>query len=153
MYTKVLAAKAARSVSKEAFHDIVLELVHCHSNLYLCIDGLDECEVVERREILSLISRIVSSHQEPRSRVFVAACAERNIEQSLRDSLRLALTRLHLHSDITTYLRMTAEELARKWAINLRTSFHLRADEIYQRVAKRPEGFVTHRRLANLLLM
>ena len=153
MYTKVLATKAARSISKEAFHDIVLDLVQCHSNLYICIDGLDECELVERKEILSLILRIVHSNPKLGSRVFVAACAERDIEQSLRESLRLALTRLHLHSDITVYLRRTAEELGRKWATNLRTSYHLCADEIYERVAKRPEGLGTHCRLMNLLLM
>ena len=153
MYTKVLATKAARSISKEAFHDIVLDLVQCHSNLYVCIDGLDECEVVERREILSLLSKIAHINRQPRSRIFVTACAERDIEQSLRESLRLELTKLHLHNDITAYLRMTAEELGRKWSINLGTSYHLCADGIYERVAKRPEGFGTHRRPTDLLLM
>ena len=153
MYTKVLSTGAARSTSKGALQDIIHDLVGCHSDLYICVDGLDECEEAERKEILSLISRLVQTHPDARPRVLVAACAERDIEQSLRKSSHLELTKLHLHSDITTYLRMTADELSKKWPIDIKKPQNLFAAEIYERVAKRPEGFRNIPRFGIMILI
>ena len=141
MYTKILTIGASRTTSKKAYQEIIHTLVQCHNSLYLCIDGLDECEQVERNDILALISRLRQIQQPScRLRLLVAACAEKDIEQSLQHSIHLELTRLHLNSDIMLYLKMMTTKVSSKFASGSAKSQGQFAAELFEKVVRRPEG-------------
>ena len=143
MYNTIASVGSARTVSKRKHHEIVQEIVQCNNDLCICIDGLDECEESERKEILCLISRLLKIHDpDLRLRILVAARIERDIEQSLHKSLHLELNEGHTHNDIETYLRITSIKVGHKFSTDDLASRTL-AREIFARVIDRPQGAIT----------
>ncbi|KAL9614732.1 MAG: hypothetical protein Q9167_000801 [Letrouitia subvulpina] len=141
LHTKILSIGASRTTCRKTYHELAQALVQGHCRLFFCIDGLDECEDTQRREILNLILRLREVRiDHSQLRFLVAACAERDIEQSLRNPLKLELTKLHLNSDITLYLTVMAGEVSRKFAESIQRVPSAFAAAIFNKVVSRPEG-------------
>ena len=115
---------------------MVQTVLKCHDDPWLAIDGLDECEPNERKEILSLITDLVES-QEPdvALRVLVASRDEGDIERSLQRSFHLKLNNLQLKGAIGIYIDIEAKKLGRKWAFD-----SVEAQGICTSVCRRPQG-------------
>ena len=136
MYTTILAIKTPRSIPKRVYKEMVQTVLKCHDDPWLAIDGLDECEPNERKEILSLITDLVES-QEPDVglRVLVASRFEGDIERSLQRSFHLKLTSLQLKGGIGIYIDLEAKKLGRKWEFD-----NVEIQDICTSVCNRPQG-------------
>ena len=110
MYTKILAIKTPRSTPKKVYKEMVQMVLKCHDDPWLAIDGLDECEPSERKEILSLMTNLVESRESDASlRILVASRDEGDIERSLQRSFHLRLTSLQLKAGIGIYVDLEAK--------------------------------------------
>lgn len=115
---------------------MVQTVLKCHDDPWLAIDGLDECEPNERKEILSLITDLVES-QEPDFglRVLVASRDEGDIERSLQRSFHLKLSNLQLKGGIGIYIDIEAKKLGRKWEFD-----NVEIQDICTSVCNRTQG-------------
>ena len=115
---------------------MIQTVLKCHHDPWLAVDGLDECEPNERKEILSLITDLVGS-QDPDVglRVLVASRFEGDIERSLQGSFHLKLTSLQLKGGIGIYIDLEAKKLGRKWEFD-----NVEIQDIYTSVCNRPQG-------------
>lgn len=90
--------------------------------LFFVVDGLDECDPNERREVLSALTKLVNEFNiaEPGSlRVLIVSQHFQDIQRGLEGSgtARLApriirLTEKEVSSDIVTYIRALVEDIA-----------------------------------------
>ena len=136
MYITILAIKTPRSTSKRVYKEMIQTVLKCHDDPWLAIDGLDECEPNERKEVLSLITDLVESQElDVGLRVLVASRNEGDIERSLQKSFRLNLTSLQLKGGIGIYVDLEAKELGRKWQFD-----NVETQEIYKSVCERTQG-------------
>ena len=136
MYTTILAIKTPRSTPKRVYEEMIQTVLKCHDDPWLAIDGLDECEPKERKEILSLITDLVESQElDVGLRVLVASRNEGDIERSLQRSFHLNLTSLQLKGGIEIYADLEAKRLGRKWQFD-----NVETQEIYKSVCDRTQG-------------
>ena len=136
MYNTILAIKTPRSTPKRVYEEMIQTVLKCHDDPWLAIDGLDECEPKERKEILSLITDLVESQElDVGLRVLVASRNEGDIERSLQRSFHLNLTSLQLKGGIGIYVDLEAKELGRKWQLD-----NVETQEIYKSVCDRTQG-------------
>jgi hypothetical protein len=90
--------------------------------LFLVVDGLDECESVDRKEILETLTRLAGECNvtEPgKLRVLVVSQHYADIQRSLQSSAAtklapriIALSESDVQSDIKTYVRIWVEKIA-----------------------------------------
>ena len=136
MYNAILAIKTPRSTPKRTYKEMVQTVLKCHDDPWLAIDGLDECEPNERKEILSLITDLAESQElDVGLRVLVASRNEGDIERSLQRSFHLNLTSLQLKGGIGIYVDLEAKKLGRKWQFD-----NVETQEIYTSVCHRTQG-------------
>ena len=136
MYTTILAIKNPRSIPRRVYKEMIQTVLKCHDDPWLAIDGLDECEPNERKEILSLITDLVESQElDAGLRVLVASRNEGDIERSLQRSFHLNLTSLQLKGGIGIYVDLEAKKLGWKWQFD-----NVETQEIYKSVCDRTQG-------------
>ena len=116
-------------------------MAQLHRNLFIGIDGVDECEPSERRCILSLVHNLLKlSDTELDLKVFLASCTEKDIEESLQLSTHLALKPHHLDSDIRSYIDIRSIAVGEAFSFNKE-----RVHEVACKVAGRPKGLQSFR--------
>ena len=136
MYNTILAIKTPRSTPKRVYKEMIQTVLKCYDDPWLAIDGLDECEPNERKEILSLITDLVESQElDVGLRVLVASRNDGDIERSLQRSFHLNLTSLQLKGGIGIYVDLEAKKLGRKWQFD-----NVETQEIYKSVCDRTQG-------------
>jgi hypothetical protein len=92
--------------------------------LFLVVDGLDECEATERREVLECLTRLVgecNAIDPGKFRVLVVSQYYPDIQRALQSSgaIKLAPTIIQIsetdnESDIKTYVRIWVDKIASK---------------------------------------
>jgi hypothetical protein len=122
--------------SPRLLHEILEELCKSHDLLFICIDGLDECEQNERGRILSLIGSISkASRTEQGVRFFLTSRKENDIEKSLGTAIRLNIKSHHVESDILSYIKTQTAKLREVFRFSL-----AREQEILDKLSNRPQG-------------
>lgn len=102
------------NLCKEMFEKVALH----HEQLFIGIDGLDECQEPERRQILLMIHNLLKASKLKRStRVFLTSRKEKDIGASLRSASRLDMRPHHLEKDIQDYVRVRVLDLSKKFSI------------------------------------
>jgi hypothetical protein len=87
--------------------------IHC-GQVFIGIDGLDECESPEREHILSLVHSLQGSSC-PNLRILLTSCLESDIERSLQSAVGLHVKSYHLASDLHSYVQTRTLELSKKF--------------------------------------
>ncbi len=107
-----------------------------HEQLFLGIDGLDECQEPERRQTLLMIHKLLKASKTKRNiHVFLTSRKEKDISISLRSVSQLEIRSYHLEKDIKDYVRVRALQLSKKFSIALERQRTLTVD-----VARRSHG-------------
>ena len=115
LYDQAMRSCERYAKTKKDYETLILSMIQCYTSVYIGIDGLDEIELLERKDMLLLVHNIMESSQEASNvRFFLSSRAERDIEQSLRLSKRLDLKPHHLQSDISNYVGVEARKLNEK---------------------------------------
>lgn len=107
-----------------------------HEQLFIGIDGLDECGEQERQKILQMIHKILQrSHNSRDVRVFLTSRKEKDIAESLSSAHRLELRDHHLEKDIMGYVQVRVQHLSKKFSIDVEHQSRIVAD-----ITKRSHG-------------
>jgi hypothetical protein len=87
------------------------------SKTYIIIDGLDECDIVERKMILSLFTSLAAKDiASGRLKCLFISQDENDIRKLLKTSSILKLTGAHNKSDIEAYTTYWLEKIKKKFA-------------------------------------
>lgn len=136
LYERTLKSGERVPTSTYLCKDILKSLTANHENLFVGIDGLDECEELERRHVLDLISGILNSSSTQRNvRVFLTSRKEKDIGGSIGSAIRLEIKPHHLEQDIKYYVQVRVSELNKRFGLSMDKREHISRD-----VAKRSDG-------------
>jgi hypothetical protein len=107
MYDVVLKSGERYASTKKIFPDLLSSLAQCYSHVLVGIDGLDECEPVERKQTITLLRSLLdSSEHGSKLKVLISSCAEKDIERSIGVCKSLRLKAQDLSDAIESYVRM-----------------------------------------------
>ena len=110
-----------------------------HEQLFIGIDGLDECQEPERRQTFSMIHNLLKASKLKRSiRIFLTSRKEKDIVISLRSASRLDMRPYHLEKDIRDYVRLRVLDLSEKFSLAPERQRTITAD-----IARRSHGLWT----------
>ena len=136
LYERTLKSGERIPTSKYLCKDILKSLTANHENLFIGIDGLDECDESERRHVVDLIHCILNNSSTKRNlRVFLTSRKEKDIGESFGSAIRLDLKPHHLERDIKHYVQIRISELSKKFSLSMIEKEHISED-----VAKRSNG-------------
>lgn len=118
------------------YKNILKHFASAHDQLYLGIDGLDECEQEDRRLILLLLRHILDeSSPNANIKIFLASRWMNEIEDSLKPVLRFKIKGQHIRHDIRDYVHIRTRRLGEKFGLNLE-----RQKSISTEICHRSEG-------------
>lgn len=136
LYDKAVSSGSRLSNTTATYRELVETIAMNHEYLIIGIDGLDECEESERRNIMLMIENILRvSHKEQNVKFFLTSRTEKDIKLSLSSAIRLNVEPQHIERDIQTYIRVRCSELAKKFTLNSG-----KERDIISRISSRPEG-------------
>ena len=125
LYDKALSSVEQNLSSMSTCIEILENLALHHSQLFIGIDGLDECGELERSRILGMLHRILgASKAKVNVRIFLASRKEGDIEKSLESANRLEIRHFHLKKDISSYVRVQVLELGKKFDLSAERQKH-----------------------------
>ena len=91
---------------------------HC-KQLFTGIDGLDECQEAEGRQILLTIDEILRTSKTRRNiRIFLTSRELKYIKSSLHSASRIDIGLYALQTDIAEYIRIRIRDLSKKFSIS-----------------------------------
>ncbi|KAF7947217.1 uncharacterized protein EAE97_004466 [Botrytis byssoidea] len=106
--------------------EVCFETVSKYERTYLIIDGLDECEPVQRRLLLSTLVSIVQKTLYPGMlRLLIVSQNEPDIKRQLRQCSDVRLSSSCNRSDIEVYSRVWAEKIQQKFFVSDDTKTHI----------------------------
>lgn len=98
------------------------------TNIHIIVDGLDECEMSERKMIILEISKIVRNDNQPgRIRAMFISQPETSIRSLVRTAIALRLTEADNENDIAEYTRLWCLDIRSKFGIDEETQERIRA--------------------------
>ncbi len=123
-------------IALENYRDILENISMTPNQLFIGIDGLDECEEGDRSLILSLMKFILHvSSPQGNVRILVTSQREKDVEQSMKSAIRFDIEHHHVKEDIQNYVQTRFSRLFEKWEYNLEQQKCIIRD-----VSNRPEG-------------
>ena len=141
LYDKAVTVHQRHPSTRNVLEELIGTMARLHHDLFIGIDGIDECEPSERQLILSLVHNLLKlSDTELDLKIFLASCTEKDIEESLKQSTHLALNCHHLDSDVRSYIDIRSVELGKSLSLSGE-----RVHEVVVKVADRPEGLRSFR--------
>ena len=118
--------------------ELLEKLALHHEQLFIGVDGLDECPCSERRQILSMIHSILKASKATKNvRIFLASRKEKDIRISLGSASRLEIRPHHLEKDIRNYIRVRVSQLSSKFDIPVEQQRPIIAD-----IVRQPRGLL-----------
>jgi len=136
LHEKMIASSERHLKSEILLQDLFEELCTHHDLLFICIDGLDECEPNERASLLSLLGRVTKTSGTDQSvRFFVTSRKETDIERSLSSVMRLNIKPQHVEHDIGLYIRGQTARLRCRFRFGLGEEQSIR-----EKLTKKPQG-------------
>ncbi|KAL9043378.1 MAG: hypothetical protein Q9214_003434, partial [Letrouitia sp. 1 TL-2023] len=133
------------SSTNELCLELLENLVSQHDQLFIGVDGLDECGEPERQQILPMIHRLAQSTETLKNvRIFLTSRKEKDIDISFRSTHRLEIRPYHVGKVIEDYVRVRVRSLNEKFSIPENLRKHIITD-----IATRSHGMFL---LARLIL-
>ncbi|KAH0538694.1 hypothetical protein FGG08_004711 [Glutinoglossum americanum] len=108
-----------RTAADDELVSILYAVVKHFSKVYICIDGLDECEKDEQTTILSMISQLAQSNHTA-VKVVITSREETLISTSLRGFPHLLVSADKNSPDITAFIEETVESNIGSGALTIR---------------------------------
>lgn len=120
LYDEMIGSVNRRPDSTKKWCTEMLENVALHhEQLFIGIDGLDECQEPERGQTLVMIHNLLKASKIKRNiRIFLTSRKEKDIGASLRSASRLDIRPYHLENDIKEYVRVRVLDLSKKFPID-----------------------------------
>jgi hypothetical protein len=110
-----------RAEADDELTSVLYALVKHFSKVYVCIDGLDECEKNAQVTILSIVNQLTRSDHTA-VKVIVTSREESFISKSLREFPRLRISADKSSSDITAFIEETVKLNIRLGTLTIRDS-------------------------------
>ncbi|KAF4626218.1 hypothetical protein G7Y89_g11943 [Cudoniella acicularis] len=143
LYEKMVASGERQPSTPKLCQEILEEICLNHDLLFICLDGLDECELHERNLILSLIGTITKTSKTEQSvRFFITSRKEKDVERSLSLAIRLDIKAQHVESDILSYIQSQASKLGQLFSFSAE-----KERAVMVEIASRPQGMFLLARL------
>lgn len=100
---------------REVLITILKDVMQCYEEVFIGIDGLDECEKKERATVIRLLKELLKlPAPSPNLHLFITGRAELDIEKFMTSALyHVRLGPKHLANDILYYVERRTAELAR----------------------------------------
>lgn len=98
----------ARVATGEELFSLLLEVVKSFSNIYILIDGLDECNNEDINKILPMLNQLLRSTR-PLLKVALFSREETNIAKALKDYPRVRVSSDKISLDLSIFIRETVE--------------------------------------------
>ena len=118
LYEKRVSSGQVSLVSSELCAELLKTCLKTMLKTYIIIDGIDECELPERKTILSFFAPLVEGDDCPgRIRALFVSQDLNDIRKLLRVATTLRLTDVHNKADIESY--------AANWALKIQVKFSL----------------------------
>lgn len=136
LYEFAVASGEKHPSSFETYQSILKHIASAHDQLYIGIDGLDECEQEDRRMILSLLRHIlVESSPNTNIKIFLASRWMKEIEGSLNSVLLFKIKGEHIRHDIRDYVQIRSRRLGENFGLDLE-----RQKSISTQICRQSEG-------------
>ncbi|KAF7918225.1 uncharacterized protein EAE98_009837 [Botrytis deweyae] len=146
LYSECINSHSVSLVSHEMctkLLEVCFETVSKSERTYLIIDGLDECEPLQRRILLSTLVSIVQKTLYPGMlRLLIVSQNEPDIKRQLRQCSDLRLSSSCNRCDIEVYSRVWAEKIQQKFVVSDDTKTH-----IIKAVSEGADGMFLYARL------
>ena len=118
------------------YQDILENMSISHNRLFIGLDGLDECEEVDRRLILSLMGHVLRvSRSQANVKVFLTSQRVKYVQESLKSATRFDIKHHHVKQDIQNYVRARSLQLCEKFGYGLQKQKSLVAE-----ISSKPGG-------------
>ena len=92
------------------------------SKVYIVVDGIDECDVPERKSIISFFTSLIENVERYATpgniRALFVSQYENDIRKLLRSASVLSLTDSHNKSDIESYATQWSSRIQNKFKVN-----------------------------------
>jgi hypothetical protein len=96
------------------------------SKVYIVVDGIDECDVSERKSILSFFTSLIELDDLPgKIRALFVSQDENDIRKLLRTASVLRLTDSHNKSDIESYATQWSSKIQNKFGLPEETAKYI----------------------------
>lgn len=126
LYDKALNSVERSLSSMVTCTEILSDLVLHHSQLFIGIDGLDECEALERSRILAMLHRLLGAPKAKSNvQMFLASRKEMDIGKSMESANRLEIRPFHLKKDINNYVRVQVGALSKRFDLPAERQKHI----------------------------
>lgn len=136
LYEVAVTSGEKHPSSFETYKNILKHIASTHDQLYIGIDGLDECEQEDQQLILLLLRHILDeSTPNANIKIFLASRWMKEIEDSLRSVFRFKIRGQHIRQDIRDYVHIRTRCLGEKFGLNLE-----RQKSISTEICHRSEG-------------
>jgi hypothetical protein len=118
LYDQCIGSGQVSLVSSQTCDEILRTSLKTLSKTYVIIDGIDECDLVERKTILSFFTSLIEgANSAGNLRALFVSQDENDIRKLLRTASVLKLTDAHNKSDIESYTS--------QWSAKIQTKFDL----------------------------
>lgn len=118
LYDQCSVTGAVSLVSSEMCKELLEIALKTMPKTFIIIDGLDECDMVERKTILSFLTSVIEKSDTPaKLRGLFISQDENDIRKHLRLAAALRLTENHNKRDI--------ESFATKWSLQIQNKFEI----------------------------
>jgi hypothetical protein len=128
LHDRCISSGQVSLVSSQTCTELLKTCLDTVPQTYIIIDGIDECEVSERKNILSFFTSLIASDATPgRLRGLFVSQNESDIRNLLRKASILRLTERHNKSDIEAYTTHWLGKIERKFGISDATQKYIKA--------------------------
>jgi hypothetical protein len=136
LYAFALKSGERHAKTKKTFTQMLCSVVQCYDQVFLGIDGLDECELEERKQTIAALQLLLQTpEQDSKVKIILCSCAEKDIERALRGCHPLDLKSQCLSPAIRSYVRTRLTSLNRSFKFSKST-----IEGIVDKIASRSEG-------------
>ncbi|TVY78217.1 C2H2 finger domain transcription factor crzA [Lachnellula suecica] len=127
LYDQCISSGQVSLVSGQTSLELLKTCLESVGQTYIVVDGIDECEIPERKAILSFFTSLIENDVVPgRLRGLFVSQDENDIRKLLRTASVLRLTEDHNKSDIEAYTSHWLNKISIKFGISAATSTHIK---------------------------
>jgi hypothetical protein len=122
LYESCVSSGQVSLVSTQLCAEMLETCLKTMSKVYIVVDGIDECDVPERKSIISFFTSLIENVERYATpgniRALFVSQYENDIRKLLRSASVLSLTDSHNKSDIESYATQWSSKIQNKFKVN-----------------------------------